>query len=332
VAWLIETTWPLIEVPASWPWAAWHVAELPPVLWIVLAVATAAAIAPLPAAGRTAACLTVAAVAVWRPVPLPEHALRMTLLDVGQGLAIVIETRAHVLVYDTGPSFRSGSDAALLAIAPYLRRRAVRGIDLLVVSHDDSDHAGGAATLAGSFRVRARAASGHALGNSGVIRCTRGARWVWDGVEFDWLHPGPLASGSDNDRSCVLRVRAGEHVALLTGDIEHDAEDDILRHAPPGRVEVLVVPHHGSRSSSGAGLIAATRPRWALISSGHGNRWNLPADSVVQRWRAAGARVLVTAETGAMEFELRAGRPTAPPRLARAVYMRFWQRSQAARS
>jgi competence protein ComEC len=331
VAWLIETTWPLIEMPASWPWAAWHVAGLPPALWAVLVVATVAAIAPLPAAGRAAACLAVAAIAAWRPAPLPEHAVRVTLLDVGQGLSIIAETRAHVLVYDTGPSFRSGADAALLAIGPYLRQRAVRAIDLLVVSHDDADHADGAVTLAGSFLVRARAASGRALGTSGVIRCARGARWTWDGVEFEWLHPGPVASGSDNDRSCVLRVAAGEHVALLTGDIERGAEDEILEAAPPGRIEVLVVPHHGSRSSSGPALIAATRPRWALISAGHGNRWNLPADAVVQRWREAGSQVLVSAHTGAMEFDLRAGRPTAPPRLARAAAARFWQRDERSR-
>ncbi len=332
VAWLIEATWPLIEVPASWDWAAWQVAGLPPAHWAVLVVATLAALAPLPAAGRAAACLAIAAVAAWRPAPLPEQAARVALLDVGQGLAVAVETRTHVLVYDTGPSFRSGSDAALLAIAPYLRRRGVRAIDLLVVSHDDADHAGGAATLAGSFRVRARAASGEALGPSGVIRCARGARWIWDGVEFEWLHPGPFPSGSDNDRSCVLRVVAGEHVALLTGDIERPAEEELLRLAPPGRVELLVVPHHGSRSSSGPGLIAATRPRWALISSGHGNRWNLPADEVVQRWHESGSQVLVSAQTGAMEFELRAGQSTAPPRLARDMSARFWRLSREPRS
>ncbi len=250
------------------------------------------------------------------------------MLDVGQGLSVVVETRNRVLVYDAGPSFRSGSDAALLAIEPYLRRRGVRAIDLLVVSHDDADHAGGAASLIASFPVHARAASGGALGAAGVIRCARGGRWSWDGVDFEWLHPGATLPRRDNDRSCVLSIRAGEHRALLTGDIELDGERELLRAASPGAVDLLVVPHHGSRSSSSPELIDATRPRWALISAGHGNRWGLPAAEVVARWERAGSRVLVTAQTGAVEFELRAGATIGEPRLARADTARFWQRSQ----
>jgi competence protein ComEC len=331
VAWLIEWTWPLIDVPASWTWATWSVAGLPPLLWCVLACATVAAIAPLPAAGRAAACAIIVAVSAWRPPPLLDGAVRVAMLDVGQGLAVVVETRGHVLVYDTGPSFRSGSDAALLAVAPYLRQRGVRVIDLLVVSHDDADHAGGAASLLANFPVRARAASGRALGSgSDVIRCRRGARWQWDGVEFAWLHPGPGHSRNDNDRSCVLRIRTGEHAVLLTGDIEGKAEDDLLRAAAPGDIDVLVVPHHGSRSSSTPALVRATRPRWALISCGYRNQWHFPVDAVVERWRGAGAVVLVSWQTGAVEFELRAGRTIGEPRLARDAAPRFWHRTQVA--
>ena len=328
VAWVIETTWPLIDVPASWSWAVWGVAGLPPALWCVLLVAIVGALSPLPGAGRAAACFAVAAVASWRTEPLPERTARITMLDVGQGLAVVVETRSHVLVYDTGPSFRSGSDAALLAVVPYLGHRGVRAIDLLVVSHDDADHAGGAASLMAAVPVRARAASGDALGGTGVIRCARGAGWSWDGVEFDWLHPGPVLATRDNDQSCVLRIRAGEHVALLTGDIEHEAERELLRAAPPGAVDLLVVPHHGSSSSSSPQLIDATRPRWALISAGHGNRWRLPATEVVTRWEQAGSRVLLTSRDGALEFELRASATLEQPRLARKEDVRFWRRSQ----
>ena len=126
----------------------------------------------------------------------------------------------------------------------------------------------------------------------------------------------------------MLGIRAGEHRALLTGDIELEAESELLRAASPGAVDVLVVPHHGSRSSSSPAFIEATRPRWALISSGHGNRWRLPAAEVVARWEQAGSRVLVSSQTGAVEFELRAGTAIEEPRLARADSARFWQRSQ----
>jgi competence protein ComEC len=254
--------------------------------------------------------------------------MRIAMLDVGQGLAVVVETRSHTLVYDAGPSFRSGSDAGLLAVVPYLGNRGLRAVDLLVVSHDDADHAGGAASLIATFPVHARAASGDALGDTGVIRCTRGARWTWDGVEFDWLHPGPMLQSRDNDRSCVLRIRTGGHVALLTGDIQVEAERELLRDSPPGAVDLLAVPHHGSGSSSSPQFVDRTRPRWALISSGHGNRWGLPAAEVVARWEQAGSRVLVTSRTGAIEFELRAGSAIAEPRLARGERVRFWQESQ----
>jgi competence protein ComEC len=328
IAWLIEWTWPLIDIPATWPWAVWNVASLPPALWCAVIVATLGALTPLPVAGRVAACVVLAAAGGWRPEPLPERAARIAMLDVGHGLAVVVETRNRVLIYDTGPSFRSGSDAGLLAVAPYLRHRGLRAIDLLVVSHDDADHAGGAASLLATVPVRSRAASGKALRGADVIRCTRGNRWSWDGVEFEWLHPGPRLASSDNDRSCVLRIRAGEHVALLTGDIEREAEGELLRAAPPGTVDLLIVPHHGSRSSSTRQFIDSTRPRWALISSGYRNRWRLPADEVVERWQQGGARVLVSSQTGAIEFELRAETPIKEPRLARMGGTRFWQRSQ----
>ena len=331
VAWLIEWSWPLIDVPASWSWATWSVAGLPPLLWCALAGATVAAIAPLPMAGRAAACAIIVAVGAWRPPPLPDGAVRVAMLDVGQGLAVVVETRRHVLVYDTGPAFRSGSDAALLAVVPYLQQRGVRVVDLLVVSHDDADHAGGAASLLANFPVGARAASGRALGHtSSVSRCRRGAQWHWDGVEFAWLHPGPGLSRKDNDRSCVLRIRTGEHVALLTGDIESDAEGELLRAAAPGDIDVLVVPHHGSRTSSSPAFVRATHPRWALVSCGYRNQWRFPADAVVERWQGAGATVLVSWQTGAVEFELRPGRAIAEPRLARDAVPRLWHRTQVA--
>jgi competence protein ComEC len=114
----------------------------------------------------------------------------------------------------------------------------------------------------------------------------------------------------------------------LTGDIELEGESELLRAASPGAVDLLVVPHHGSRSSSSPELVEVTRPRWALISAGHGNRWRLPATDVVARWEEAGSHVLVSSQTGAVEFELRPGDAIEEPRLARADAMRFWQRSQ----
>ncbi len=329
VAWLIEATWPLIAVPASWTWATWGVAGLSPLAWVVLVAGAVAALAPLPGPGRLAGLALAVAACGWRPAAPDWGAARFAMLDVGQGLAAVVETQRHVLVYDAGPAFRTGTDAGALAVEPYLRHRGRPHVDLLVASHDDLDHAGGAASLARLMPVERRVASGHALDELGPVeRCVRGQRWEWDGVAFEWLHPGPDPPPGDNDASCVLRVSVGSQVVLLTGDIERDAEAQITTQlAAQGRsrpVDVLIVPHHGSRTSSTARFVAMTRPRWALVSSGHRNRWGFPKPEVIERWQQAGATVLVGSSTGAIEFELHPQRPLAAPRLARPEQRRLW--------
>jgi competence protein ComEC len=325
VAWLIETTWPLFEVPARWSHAAWGIADLPPVASGSMLVGVLAAVAPLPAPGRIAGLALAAAIVAWRPAPLTEGACRVTLLDVGQGLAAVVETRRRVLVYDAGPSFRGGTDTGIIVVEPYLRSRGVRQVDALVASHDDIDHAGGAESLSRLLPVRKYIGSGSALGVLGPVEpCRSGGEWTWDGVAFEWLHPADPLPMRDNDRSCVLLIRAGEHRLLLTGDVEQSAEQDILGRGTLARVDVLVVPHHGSRTSSGAEFVSATRPRWALVSAGYRNRWGFPAPAVRDRWEDAGATVLDTASSGAISFELRAGQPVPSPVEWRRERRRFW--------
>jgi competence protein ComEC len=294
--------------------------------WVAMVVGAAAALAPLPLAGRLSGALLVLVACLWRPAPPEPGALRFTMLDVGQGLAAVVETRHHVLVYDAGPSFRSGSDTGAMVVEPFLRHRGRRRVDVLVASHDDLDHAGGAPSVAGLLPVSQLVASGDALASLGPVqRCSRGGGWNWDGVQFEWLHPGPQVLPGDNDRSCVLRVRAGPHVLLLTGDVERAAEAELLEQSALEPVDVLLVPHHGSRTSSSPAFVAATRPRWALVASGHRNRWGFPKADVVGRWRAADAEVLVGSTTGAIEFDVDPRRPLEPPALWRPSHLRPWR-------
>jgi competence protein ComEC len=326
VAWLIEFTWPLISVPAAWPLATWGVAVLPAWGWAVLVAGAVAAVLPLPAAGRVAGAAIVLAICAWRSAPPAQGAVHFALLDVGQGLAAVVETRRHVLVYDTGPVFRSGGDTGALVVEPYLRSRGLRAVDLLVASHDDSDHTGGAATLARLMPVQGLVQSGRALERLGrALPCRAGRGWTWDGVEFRWLHPALPLLPRDNDRSCVLLVRAGAHAVLLAGDIEADAEAQVVERGLDGGADVVVVPHHGSRSSSAPALVAATRARWALVSAGQRNRWGFPAASVVERWSSAGAVVLATPTDGAIELDLRPGQSTSEPDRWRQAHRRLWQ-------
>ena len=331
VAWLIEATWPLIEVPASWPAATLAVAGLDAPAWVALIVGTVAALSPLPRHGRMAGVILVCAACAWRPLPLAPGEVRLTVLDVGQGLATVVQTRSHVLVFDTGPSFRSGTDAGLLVVVPYLKNRGIRKVDMVVASHDDDDHKGGAASVVAALTVgrfvagpSVRGIDHGRLPGSGVDPCRRGTRWAWDGVEFDWLHPGVAPHERDNDSSCVLRVRAGEHTMLLTGDIEAAAEDELLQSVQPGSVEVVVAPHHGSRTSSSAAFVAALAPRWTVFAVGHRNRWGFPAPAVVARWEAAGAHTLRTSASGAIDFVARPGHSLEPPGQWRIDHRRFW--------
>ncbi len=325
VASLIEFTWPLIEAPAGWSHATWGTAALPVAGWLALVTGAVAALAPLPAPGRIAGVIMVVALGAWRAPPPAPGAIHLALLDVGQGLAVVVQTRRHVLVYDTGPAFRSGTDTGLLVVEPYLRSRGVREVDMLVASHDDDDHAGGAASIAQLLRVRERVASGRALDPLGhVQRCRAGQHWTWDAVRFDWLHPAEPLLPNDNDRSCVLAIRVGSRLVVLTGDVEKLAEQHILERWVSGPADIVVVPHHGSRTSSSAAFVAATRPRWAVVSAGHRNRWGFPASAIVERWRASGAEVVLTSHSGAIEFDIVPGLPLDPPSRWRLAHARLW--------
>jgi competence protein ComEC len=331
VAWSIDATWPLIEVPASWGAASIAIAVPGPLAAVALLTGTVAALSPLPDRGRVAGVLLVCAACAWRPLPLDQGTARLTVLDVGQGLATVVETRSHVLVFDAGPSFRSGTDAGQLVVAPYLQARGIRTVDVLVASHDDDDHKGGAASIVAALDVRqvivgpsVRSLEPGGSGSGRWDRCRAGGRWTWDGVHFEWLHPGDQPHERDNDSSCVLRVSAGEHRFLLTGDIEAGAEAELLEAAAPGVVEVVVAPHHGSRTSSSAAFVEETRPRWVVFTVGHRNRWGFPAPAVAARWERVGAHTLRTSASGAIEFVAQPGKPLAAPGQWRIDHRRFW--------
>ena len=247
------------------------------------------------------------------------------MLDVGQGLAVVVRTQAHVLVYDAGPAFPAGRDAGELAVLPFLRYYGVRRVDALVISHGDLDHRGGANSVLGGVSV-ARVLAGPSVGPLAQARepCRRGQRWIWDGVQFEMLHPARSTVASDNDTSCVLRIHSGAGSVLLAGDVEAVAESEIVG-SGLARTTVVAVPHHGSLTSSTAQFVAAAHPMLALVSAGYRNRWGLPRREVVERWRAAGARVLTTADSGAIEITLSAGRPPLA-REYRQTRRRYWHR------
>jgi competence protein ComEC len=247
------------------------------------------------------------------PAQAPRDGADVAVLDVGQGLAVVIRTARHTLLYDAGPAHDEGFDAGASVVAPYLLAQGVRRLDRLLISHGDNDHAGGAAAVRRLLRVPET--------QDGT--CRDGEQWQWDGVHFRVLHPDG-GRWSDNNSSCVLRVEVGDVALLLTGDIEKGAEARLLRDHPEQLyADVLVTPHHGSRSSSTAEFIEAVQPKIVLHSAGWRHHFGHPHPAVVARYAAAGAAQFHTGRQGALELHLGADR-VSPVRAHRETAARWW--------
>lgn len=229
-------------------------------------------------------------------------------IDVGQGLATLVRTHSHVLLFDAGPQYLRAGDAGERVVVPLLRALGAARVDTLVLSHRDLDHVGGARAVLGSLQVARLTGSvepWHPLRTliAAHDRCEAGQRWAWDGVVFSMLGPPADAyerPSKTNALSCVLRIEGARRSALLTGDIGRDEEAALVAtHDGVLASDVLVVPHHGSRTSSSAEFLSAVSARSALVSAGYRNRFNHPAADVVARHQAAGSDVLASTACGA---------------------------------
>ena len=268
------------------------------------------------------------------PPGLAEGMLKLTVLDVGQGLAAVVQTRSHALLYDTGSAFGPGADTGNRVIVPYLRAAGVQRLDSMIVSHDNADHSGGAVSVLQALPVDALFTSLHdmdplPLQAAAAFRCFAGQRWEWDGVRFEMLHPSRAsydeARIKDNDRSCVLRIGAGTGSILLPGDIQSKAEFDLLSaHRGALAADVLVAPHHGSRTSSALELVREVSPKSVIFPVGYRNRFGHPHEEVAERYREQGSRMYRTDRDGALTVVFDgAGAIRIEP--YRSIYRRYWQ-------
>jgi competence protein ComEC len=302
----LDILWQWLVALAQWPQAAWR--QMAPPLWAlpVAMIGLVWLLAPRGVPARWVGLVGLLPLLFVSPALIPAGEARFTLLDVGQGLAAVVQTQNHVLVFDAGPRFSSGFNTGEAVVAPYLRSQGRRRIDTLVVSHGDNDHIGGVAGLRAELPV-AQVLSSVPQRVDDASMCEAGQRWQWDGVRFAVLNPDSTiqvtGGRKDNNRSCVLRVQAGEQRLLLTGDIERAAERELARAAEIG-ADVLVVPHHGSLTSSSPSFVAAVSPRLALFPVGYRNRYGFPKPAVVQRYAERQVRMLDTAQHGAIEIQL----------------------------
>jgi competence protein ComEC len=280
--------------------SAWLLLFLP-VLWVIL---------PPGWPGRRLALIALIALVLHKPAPPDYGCVAVDVLDIGQGLAVVLQTHAHTVVFDTGPAFRGGGNAAEAVILPYLASKGISHVDKLIVSHSDLDHSGGVEAMLNRVNV-AELLVGELLiveSRGGQERvqafCNAGDEWEYDDIGFSFIYPPKGGLRDGNDASCVLRVAAGDHQLLITGDIERPAEQQLVRDGLLGGVDAVVIPHHGSRTSSTAPFVSALTPDLAIVSAGFGNRWGFPKDDVVARWAGVGARVLETSTSGAIGIRL----------------------------
>ena len=320
-AWLSEPGWNWIEWLSKFSSAAFHFAA--PAMPVVLMAMGGMALVAMPRGTPLRyigllLCIPVS----WHAAPPAIGEFRATLLDVGQGLSLVVRTHRHTLVFDTGAKFSDRLNAGESVVVPFLRQRGVSRIDTLIISHDDIDHIGGLRSVRAAMRIdRLISNVPQALPTES---CTRGRKWEWDKVHFEILHPDVGASGHHNNDSCVLMVRSSQSSLLVPGDIEKPAELELTRkYGDRLHVKYLVAPHHGSRTSSSRDFLAAVRPEWVLVPAGHLNRYRHPSSRVTNRYNNAGIRWLVSGEQGAISVD--ASKSSLDPQGYRKNQPRYWE-------
>ena len=264
-----------------------------------------------------------------RDLPQPGEA-ELVVIDVGQGLSVLVRTARHILLYDMGPATEDGFDAGERAVVPALHALGIRDLDAAMLSHGDNDHAGGFPALRSAVPLLQSLAPA----GSPVLAdapCIAGQGWRWEGVDFRFLHPARHFPYLGNEANCVLRIESAHGTILLTGDIGEVVERELLRRERHAlRADVVLAPHHGSGGSSDPDFVAATGARLALVANGFGNRFGHPRAEVVARWQAHGAEVLETAQSGAIRVWL--GQGGLQVRERRPFRARLWDAARLRRA
>ena len=330
VNFMLEIFWWVLEFFYSLPFASWKHA-IPD--WVIIPTALGILLLLLPK-GLPAKVLSIALLSplVFAKAPIvPEGNLNLSVLDVGQGTALILQVEEHVLVYDTGPKFSSNFNAGEAVVATYLRKRGVNEIDILVVSHEDKDHAGGLDGLLMNINAKQMIVNHtSAYKHENLQACREGMHWNWNMVDFKILHPSKdiaaenIGTLSKNNSSCVLLINHPSGSILLTGDIERSIEKDLIKHYQDMLdVDILIAPHHGSNSSSTTQFIQATSPEFVVFTTGYRNPYGFPDEKVVSRYEEYGSHLVNSAMQGMISFEISIDGLQLQPGY-REVRQRFW--------
>lgn len=291
--WVLEICMQGLNWLASSPFATWQQASAPMCAIGLAILGTLWLLLPRGFPQRWLGLLMMLPMLLVVPEKLAEGEMKVTVLDVGQGLSVVVKTASHTMVYDTGQQYNEESDAGRMVIVPYLRSQGIKQLDALVISHDDNDHSGGATSVMTQMPIKWLASSYTipeiTKPTPRQLRCYAGQKWIWDKVKFEVLYPMAesyqQADITDNNRSCVIKVSSRHGSVLLTGDIEKEAEEVLLKKQKYRlKSDALVVPHHGSKTSSTEPFIKAVGAKYIIFTVGYLNRFKHPKPQVVGRY------------------------------------------------
>jgi competence protein ComEC len=322
---LLEYLWMFLSYLATLSWAQYHTFIVKPWIFLVSTVACFILLAPRGVPGRYLGFLYLLPLFFWKPAGPKSGEIWFTLLDVGQGLASVLQTQHHILVYDTGPG--RPYDAGRAVLIPFLQQLRMQKLDMLIVSHGDDDHRGGVKTLVQHLPVTQIISSipKKILPNIADF-CHEGMKWQWDQISFEILYPASNEVYLGNDSSCVLKVSSGDFSILLTGDIERVAENYLIKHKNASLPStILVVPHHGSKTSSSIEFLNKVQPSIALFPTGYHNQFRFPHAIVMDRYQRLNAIIYDTARDGAITLQLNPMSNTLKVETYHKTRLHFWQ-------
>lgn len=302
---LLALFWPLLDYIATLPFSNWSVAHLPFYYYLSIIIGCLLLLSPRGFPAKWLGVIGLSPLFLFQANRPEQGEFWFTLLDVGQGLSAVVQTKDHTLVFDAGPKYSDNFNAGSAIVLPFLQQQAIKNIDTLVISHADNDHIGGAKPLIENITVNKLLTSVPNHNLTDALPCLAGQSWQWNDVSFLMLYPEKQDTGSRNNLSCVLKISNGMGSVLFTGDIEIEAEQQlILRQDHNLQANILVAPHHGSKTSSSISFIDAVHPDVVLFPIGYRNRYHFPAKTITDRYQQKDIRQYNSADHGAIQFKI----------------------------
>jgi competence protein ComEC len=320
---LLGLLWPLLEFLATLPFSHWSSPTLPTLYWLSIMLGTVLLLTPRRFPAKWLGLFGLMPLVLYSPAKPDNNEFWFSLLDVGQGLSAIIQTKNHTLVFDAGPKFSDSFNTGTAVVFPFLQQQGINHIDTLIISHGDNDHIGGALSLVDEVATNTILSSVPEL-LPAAKHCIAGKSWQWDGVTFSLLHPNANDQGSENNLSCVLKVSTVDKSVLLTGDIEAQTERLLIeRYGENLASTLIVVPHHGSKTSSSNAFIHAVNPEIVLFPVGYRNHYGFPKDDIVNRYNTKNRMLFDSAQYGSIQYRF-GPKTVSEPILWRQQAKRIW--------